>query len=123
MRSSGRRIGAPSSDYERQAIVEVATVAADPGTWVVPDAGHVSRRRRRPVEPRTTSLTGSTVGSRLGVAPPITVMRFLTPMIPMARNGAATVVSPGSTISASATLSKPMTLTSSGTRDAGPRIP
>ena len=68
-------------------------------------------------------MTGSTVGSRLGVAPPTTVMRFLTPMIPMARNGAATVVSPGSTISASATLSKPMTLTSSGTPTPALRSP
>jgi len=45
------------------------------------------------------------------------------PMIPMVRNGAATAVSSGSTISARATLSKPMTLTSSGTRTPALRIP
>jgi len=44
-------------------------------------------------------------------------------MIPMARSGAATVVSSGSTISASAMLSKPMTLTSSGTWTPALRIP
>jgi len=50
-------------------------------------------------------------------------MRFLTPVIPMARNGAATVVSSGSTISDSTTLSKPITLMSSGTRTPARRIP
>ena len=44
-------------------------------------------------------------------------------MIPMVRSGAATVVSSGSTISARATLSKPMMLTSSGTRTPALRIP
>jgi hypothetical protein len=41
----------------------------------------------------------------------------------MARSGAATVVSSGSTISERTTLSKPMTLTSTGTRTPTRRIP
>jgi len=64
-----------------------------------------------------------TIGCRLGTAPPMTAMRLVAHVIPIARSGAATVVSSGSTISLRTTLSNPTTLTSVGTATRARRRP
>ena len=73
-----------------------------------------------PVEPRTTSLTGSTIGSRLGTAPPITAIRFVDAGHALRAQRCSHRREPRlDDLGRAMTLSKPTTLTSCGNPHAG----